>query len=452
MNNSSQFVIRQGKIPVSHVTGFPIDPLDRKHWLPQQTAAGIAESWGPCYGIGYVLADSDPYFLLDLDHCVDVSGQWSELAQQFQQEYRGCYMERSQSGTGMHIIGRADSMAHRCRVKGFPVELYTDSRMIALTGTEAVGSCEMDVTTTLSKTIEQYFAPTTSTEQAQEWTTEPVPGYTSKHSDQELIEIALRPRARDVFGGLESFEQLWRGNYVDHSAADLQLCNHLAFWTGGNCERIERLFGMSGLVRPKWTDREDYRQRTILEAVSGCSSYFSVSQRQGSDRLGFRWNVVFPETESNGKPMATAENLKYLLDMAGVVCRHNAMNHQDEIIVPGLNGLPELQYRSACSKIRSLCASTRLSSAHMLEYLDEFCSDEHYHPAKDWIDSVPWDGVDRIGDLVASLNADNTAAAAVFLRRWLISAVVALYNHRGVTSGGMIVLQGPQGIGKNRVV
>src|SRR3972149_6342133 len=45
--------------------------------------------------------------------------------------------------------------------------------------------------------------------------------------------------------------RLFEGNTSDHggddSGADLALCNHLAFWTGGDAARIDRLFRASGL-------------------------------------------------------------------------------------------------------------------------------------------------------------------------------------------------------------
>ncbi len=42
-----------------------------------------------------------------------------------------------------------------------------------------------------------------------------------------------------------------RGHYTSQSEADLALCNFLAFWTGGDAARIDRLFRRSGLYRPK---------------------------------------------------------------------------------------------------------------------------------------------------------------------------------------------------------
>jgi len=53
----------------------------------------------------------------------------------------------------------------------------------------------------------------------------------------------------------------------DASSADAALAQHLAFWTGSDCERMQRLMRRSALVREKY-EREDYLPRTILSATS----------------------------------------------------------------------------------------------------------------------------------------------------------------------------------------
>jgi primase-polymerase (primpol)-like protein len=87
-------------------------------------------------------------------------------------------------------------------------------------------------------------------------------------SDEELIE-----RAKCARNG-ERFKRLWDGDISeygnDHSRADAALCCLLAFWTGGDARRIDRLFRLSGLAREKWdrpTGSETYADRTIRAAL-----------------------------------------------------------------------------------------------------------------------------------------------------------------------------------------
>ena len=61
----------------------------------------------------------------------------------------------------------------------------------------------------------------------------------------------------------------------------------LAFWTGGDATRIDALFRQSGLYHKKW-DRQDYRNRTITEALSGKTEFYrapkTVKLADGTER------------------------------------------------------------------------------------------------------------------------------------------------------------------------
>lgn len=92
-------------------------------------------------------------------------------------------------------------------------------------------------------------------------------------SDEQLIERAKNARNGDRFSRLWSGDASDYGN--DRSRADLALCSILAFWCGGDCERIDRLFRRSGLMRGKWDRRTGdgaYGSLTIRTAVAGAGT------------------------------------------------------------------------------------------------------------------------------------------------------------------------------------
>ena len=122
---------------------------------------------------------------------------------------------------------------------------------------------------------------------AQEWTTEPCPEWRGPVSDDELIRRALASKsAAAAFGNRASFADLWHADPValcraypasdrrdglpyDASSADAALAQSLAWWTGRDCERIDRLMRQSALARDKWDRQSDpYLERTILGAVA----------------------------------------------------------------------------------------------------------------------------------------------------------------------------------------
>lgn len=273
------------KLPISPITGYTINAHDRAHWVDAQTACDVATAWGPSYGVGFSLQRDNGLFFLDLDNHLGADGQWSPLAQQLCAMFSGACIEVSQSGKGLHIIGRASPMEHACKpaLKGADVDLYTEMRFVALTG-RAVGDAGTDHTAALGVLVPQMFPPGAGRHDgAYGLSTEPVPEWRGPTDDDELLRRALQSRsAGAAFGARASFADLWEANadvlravypdssrVYDASAADAALVAHLAFWTGKHGERIERLMRQSALKRDKW-DRsgDDYLARTICEVIA----------------------------------------------------------------------------------------------------------------------------------------------------------------------------------------
>ena len=74
---------------------------------------------------------------------------------------------------------------------------------------------------------------------------------------------------------------------------------------------------------------------------------------------------------------------------------------------------------------------------------------KEYNPVKEWIDSKPWDGQDRLQAFLNSLVTHESAQLKeMLMKKWLISCVAAAYEINGVELEGILVLQGAQGLGK----
>lgn len=291
------------KLPIDHRTGRVMErdtdwQNDPGAWADAQSAIARAQQLGPNYGVGFLFRNDDPFFFVDIDGALQSDGQWSDVALDLCHQLAGAAVEVSQSGTGLHVIGTARHFPeHGCKNAAHGLELYTGGRFVALTGAKAVGDASTDHTARLEAITAQYFPPgagsTEDPTRAATWTSKPVSEWSGPTDDAELIDKARAASggAGQAFGGRASFDALWRGDavalgraYPDHyhnpprpfdpSSADAALAAHLAFWTGCDCERIERLMWQSGLVRDKW-DRKKHRtylERTILNAVSRCDS------------------------------------------------------------------------------------------------------------------------------------------------------------------------------------
>lgn len=281
-----QFVVCRGKVPCTPF-GQPGDAHDPANWMDQHTAAARATALGPEYRTGFVFTAGDPFFLIDLDNCATPEGGWSPLALALCEQFRGAAVEVSQSGRGLHIVGTAPNPPpHSCKADGF--DLYTSRRFVALTYDRVIGDVDHECSPAVAALIASAL-PVAAGSASVAWTDEPVPEWSGPADDLELVARMLRSKSgASVFGGKASAADLWTadadalgacypddhgGRAFDHSAADAALCSHLAFWTGRDCARIDRLFRESALYRDKW-ERDDYRGRTVLGAVAGCSNVY----------------------------------------------------------------------------------------------------------------------------------------------------------------------------------
>ena len=306
------------KVPLNLTTGKPHNPHDPAIWMGADTAITMAAATG--YGVGFVFTVADPFFFFDLDACLQPDGQWSQLAQDMCARFTGCAVEVSQSGQGLHIFGQGVVPEHACKNIPLGLELYTSERFVALTGTGVVGSAA-HAPDCLPWLVSEYFPPSEAVAGA-EWTDGPRPEWSGPTDDDELIAriLASKGSAGSVFSGRATVAQLWASDPealalaypdergFDHSSADAALCQHLAFWTGKDCERIDRLFRRSGLYRDKWETREDYRYSTILHAVGYCRDVYG--NRPAAAPIG-----EAPEAVTPSEPMVsgeTREGFQYL--------------------------------------------------------------------------------------------------------------------------------------------
>ena len=79
--------------------------------------------------------------------------------------------------------------------------------------------------------------------------------------------------------------------------------------------------------------------------------------------------------------------------------------------------------------------------------------DRSYHPIREFIDSLPdWDGIERVDTLLIDyLGADDTPYVRAVTRKTLCAAINRV-EHPGCKFDSMLVLNGPQGIGKSTLI
>lgn len=280
------------KFPCSPFTGQIIDAHNPAFWTDAYTAYAVAPLFGPDYGVGFVLTAAAGLWCLDIDNCLTPTG-WSAQALELCATLPGA-IEVSQSGRGLHIWGSGSIPAHSCKNTPLGLELYHERRFIALGQSNAVGNASADLSAPITAVIDRYFPHSQAAEISSEWTDRPDSAWRGPADDDELIRrmLSARPSTASMFGGRASLVDLWDANAAalavsypsasdgqsyGASEADAALAQHLAFWTGRDCERMRRLMIRSALRRDKW-DRADYMQRTILRARALCGSVYQERQ------------------------------------------------------------------------------------------------------------------------------------------------------------------------------
>ena len=261
--------------------GSTINPHDQANHLTYEQAAASP------HPVGFAMRAEDGLFFLDLDKCATADGQWSHAAVAMWQSFSGAMGEVSTSGTGLHILGRCDPsrLADRRNKWGGWLEFYTDGRFIAFgKGWQPIGGTytDKDWTDQIIRVVPQreFLGPLPDGRD---------PAYTGPEDDDQLIAMMLRSKSTSAaFGGV-SVADLWQGNAAalatqypaydgkggfDHSSADAALMSHLAFWTGKDMPRMDRLFRRSALMRDKYEKRDDYRRDTIQNAARLCKRVY----------------------------------------------------------------------------------------------------------------------------------------------------------------------------------
>jgi hypothetical protein len=254
-----------------------------------------AVSSGKADGVGVVLGDG--FIGIDIDHCRNA--ETGEIAADALALIRtlDSYTEISPSGTGVHIWVRGACPPGGLHRHG--VELYSQGRYFTITGHHLPGtpSAIHDRTAQVTDLHAQLAGGKSSSPASSSSSSSARVVPTTSLDDAELLATARRANN----GG--AFDRLWSGDTSaydgDDSAADLALLNHLAFYTGRDPERMDRLFRQSGLMRAKWDSRRrhsTYGGITTAQAIAGCTEVYEPAGDPEID------DSPEPEPESTSEP------------------------------------------------------------------------------------------------------------------------------------------------------
>lgn len=253
---------------------------NRRTWSTFATAVKFYLQ-GDYDGIGFVFSRQDNYIGIDIDKCVT-----DEKPNTFATEIidmLDSYTEFSPSGKGIHIIVKGNlpqgviGTGRKNTKHG--LEIYSYGRYFTFTGNKENSNDIYERSDELAEVFEQYFDDSDIQGRINlaEFEKDEI-----KISNDALWERIFRSKNGD------EIRSLYNGHLIngDHSASDLALCNHLAFWTGNSATRMDAMFRESGLMRDKWDvihfrdTNETYGERTIATAISSTSTTILDNKEQ----------------------------------------------------------------------------------------------------------------------------------------------------------------------------
>lgn len=165
------------------------------------------------------------------------------------------------------------------------------------------------------------------------------------------------------------------------------------------------------------------------------------------DRFGL------PDQGGRGAVLGTVANLREICRRLRVTIRYNEITKAEEILIPGTAYSPDHFARASLAKLKDECILFRMPTENVRNGVLLLAEANHFNPVQAWVTSRPWDGHDRLPQLNSTLTMADPAKnwlRDALIRRWMVTCIAAAFNPEGVAAQGMLVLQGPQNLGKTR--
>ena len=278
------------KVPYNPVTGWGAKSNDRRTFARFGQALMSLEMNGyDGLGIGVF----DDLCVIDLDHCVDEDGAFTDLTSEILCEM-DTYAEISPGGDGVHLYFRAPGLTYdkdKYYIKNphNGIEIYVagaTNRFITVTGNALTDAGLNDRTEQLQKILDRHMRRKEPKKKAHC----SAPCIVLNVDDNGALKMARNAKNGGKFSRLMDGDA---SGYKSRSEADMALCCLLAFWTSNNADQMDRIFRSSGMFRAEKWDRK-----------TGASTYGAMTIQSAINATDRTYSELFTERFSGGsQPM-----------------------------------------------------------------------------------------------------------------------------------------------------
>lgn len=431
-------------------------------------------------GVGIMFAP----LLSDLAICgIDIDAHHVEtnpLTKKVLNMFQGTYIERSPSGKGFHVLFLVQlnklpakdvyKLTYYQKNSDLDIECYISgmtNRFFTFTGNQ-ITDCDYlaDKTDTLLLFLDKYMKRNVNDSQQLDLTAG-VECRQEQTADAVCDDIQHRLFVASHAKNGELFNSLYNGNIGDYpsmSEAVQALMNMLVFYFGdGGAGLVRDMFMSSGLATGKWAKRNDIIDATIENAFNRVSERYRPNQPRQQIRnnnnsdLTHSGGAVSPKKKD--KPVLECyQQFENFLDSHGYSIRYNQITKDFEFSgfnsAESMEHLPETAPRILHDELKFYFKGVSINAVS--DYITIYATRHRYNPVLNAIQSVVWDGRDRITEIfqMFKIPADTEQGlyCRVFIQKWLMQCVCGLFNtiDNPFSLDIVLVFQGRQGIGKTR--
>lgn len=446
---------KKTKVPVDAKTGNNARSNDPETWCTF-TAADWKKKKNNCNGVGVMFGGLGNGYMLcgvDIDNHANTVGG-NPLQPEILELFKGTYAEKSPSGNGCHILfmlpesfieqlkkvwtkynNKKSDADIECYISGITNRYFTYT-----------GDCIADYPITDMSAALQTFLDKYMLREQPQTQSKPVPA--PVHVDiEKMLDIARNSKSGAAFGGLYDGGDTSAYN-GDDSAADLALCQMLAFYLQGDYNKIDTAFRSSALMRDKW-NREDYRSATINKAIKSCDKFYTppkAKKNTYTEGRGREGKKNLPPLDLDG----FREWIKGRYELSFDAVRHET--DFGAIENKGHEYFKALNFPTYLEQELQHDFSTGINISAIERYLNVIVGENVKNPLLDSIKAVKWDGVKRLQQVFDILHIEDKLSK-IFLYKWFLQAIAMLHNGdngKKFAPEFVLVLQGRQGTGKTR--
>ncbi len=442
---------KQTKIPYS-IEGFKASSTDPRTWSTLKEASAASDK------IGIVFTPEKKLLGIDIDHCIEDGKVSHEKKAEIIKFLKAVdsYTEISPSGTGVHAFLVIEDALELVAHKKAPYELYTSGRFFTVTGTKIGKERPLRSVTAAEavKILETIGYPWQAAQPATSPTTN-----SGKTSSKIVVSFEDTELLEKMFAGKNGakMHDLYEGNLSEYgndaSRADVGLLCALAFWTGKNEQQMERLWLASPLgSRPKTQKRADYRKRSIAAALRTVTDVYTPSPAK-SKKLD-----LIMSFDKDGNPKGAVQNVE---NIQRVLSRHEKFSGRFRFDVfknvyeilddaKGWRAIGDVDAIRIQCDISVMFPDFRKVSKDMvfdamLHVAEEFKIDS----GADYIKGLRWDGTPRLNTWLSNAyGVPNDEYHVSIASNWMKGLVKRIVEP-GCQFDYVLVLEGPQGIGKS---